>query len=150
MHFLVLEEESGSEFKRQKVEVDSATETTKAKPSPPMVISDALERLIGTGAREMSQSKALCCVWKYIKPNQLEDPLDTIAIICDAKLQKLFGCYSLSSEMVSRLLVPHFQSIVTSRSLCWEDERRERSRVMKGIQHGACGIVSSNKRAISS
>ncbi|KAF6137662.1 hypothetical protein GIB67_023596 [Kingdonia uniflora] len=88
MHFLVLEEESGSESKRQKVEkdVDSAIETTKAEPSPPMVISDALERFIGTGAIEMSQSKALYRVWEYIKPNQLEDPLDTIAIICDAKL----------------------------------------------------------------
>ncbi|KAF6144993.1 hypothetical protein GIB67_013344 [Kingdonia uniflora] len=105
-------EESGSESKRQKVEkeIDSATETTKAEPSPPMVISDALERFIGTGAREMSQSKALCRVWEYIKANQLEDPLDTTAIICDVKLRELFGCESLSSEMVSQLLGPHFFS----------------------------------------
>ncbi|KAF6165725.1 hypothetical protein GIB67_012622 [Kingdonia uniflora] len=150
MHLLVIEEELGSEFKQQKVEVDSAIETTKAEPSPPMVVSDALERFISNGAREMSQSKALCHVWEYIKPNQLEDPLDTIMIICDAKLQKLFGRDSLSSKMVSQLLVPHFQSVVTSGSLCWEDERRETSRVMKGVQHGAYGFVSSNKRAISS
>ncbi|KAF6154849.1 hypothetical protein GIB67_033878 [Kingdonia uniflora] len=72
---LIFTEESGSESNRQKVEkdVDSATETTNAEPSP------------------------------------LMDRLDTIAIICDANLQDLFGCESLSSEMVSQLLVPHFQ-----------------------------------------
>lgn len=60
-----------SQAKRLKVDVESATESSEASPSPVM-ISDALATFFGTGEREMLQEEALRRVWEYIKVNQLE------------------------------------------------------------------------------
>ncbi|KAL6546815.1 hypothetical protein OROMI_022536 [Orobanche minor] len=73
----------------------------------PVKISDALVIFFGTGEREMLQSEALGRVWEYIKVNQLEDPLSSMVIHCDAKLQELLGCESISALGIQEMLVRH-------------------------------------------
>ncbi|CAL5409387.1 unnamed protein product [Camellia sinensis] len=92
--------------KRLKVDVESAPESTEPGPAP-VIISEALAKFFGTGEREMLQSEALSRIWEYIKVNQLEDPLNSMAILCDAKLQNLLGCESISALGVPEMLVRH-------------------------------------------
>ncbi|CAI9086886.1 OLC1v1020809C1 [Oldenlandia corymbosa var. corymbosa] len=94
------------EVKRLKVEHKSETETSEVN-EPPVVISDALADFFGTGEREMLQSEALRRLWDYIKINNLEDPLNTTVILCDAKLQELFGCESVSASGIPEMLANH-------------------------------------------
>ncbi|KAM7501040.1 hypothetical protein LguiA_025454 [Lonicera macranthoides] len=95
-----------SQAKRVKVDVESATESTESV-LPPVMISDALANFFGTGEREMLQSEAFRRVWEYIKVNHLEDPLNSMAIICDPKLKELFGCESISALGISEMLARH-------------------------------------------
>jgi upstream activation factor subunit UAF30 len=95
-----------SQAKRLKEDVEAATESREPSP-PPMLISEALAQFFGTGEREMLQSEALSRVWDYIKANGLEDPLNSMAIVCDSKLQELFGCESISALGIPELLARH-------------------------------------------
>ncbi|XAR65733.1 hypothetical protein NMG60_11009935 [Bertholletia excelsa] len=91
--------------KKLKVDVESANESTESDPL--VMISEALAKFLGTGEREMLQSEALRHVWEYIKVNHLEDPLNSMAILCDAKLQELLGCESISAIGVPEMLTRH-------------------------------------------
>nr|XP_010928509.1 uncharacterized protein LOC105050254 [Elaeis guineensis] len=109
-HIIPLEStrDPGPDSKKLKApatEVVSATEPDVDQ--YPLVISDALANFFGTGEREMLQSEALRRIWDYIKHNQLEDPANTMVILCDTKLQQLFGCESLSALGISDMLSRH-------------------------------------------
>ncbi|XP_010913182.1 uncharacterized protein [Elaeis guineensis] len=109
-HIIPLEStrDPGRDSKKLKTtatEVVSATEPDADQYS--VVISDALANFFGTGEREMLQSEALRRVWDYIKNNQLEDPMNTMIILCDSKLQQLFECESLSALGLSEMLSRH-------------------------------------------
>ncbi|XP_043692025.1 uncharacterized protein LOC122642574 [Telopea speciosissima] len=108
-HIIPLEpsKESGKDSKRIKLDMESATESIEAGESS-VIISVALAQFFGTGEREMLQSEAVNRVWDYIKVNQLEDPLNSMAILCDAKLHELIGCESISALGMSEILVRHF------------------------------------------
>ncbi|KAF7150987.1 hypothetical protein RHSIM_Rhsim02G0099300 [Rhododendron simsii] len=97
--------ESG-QAKRLKEDVEPATESREPSP-PPMIISEALAQFFGTGEREMLQSEALSRVWDYIKANRLEDPLNSMTILCDTKLQELFGGESISALGIPEMLACH-------------------------------------------
>uniref|UniRef100_A0A0D9WAU6 DM2 domain-containing protein n=1 Tax=Leersia perrieri TaxID=77586 RepID=A0A0D9WAU6_9ORYZ len=73
---------------------------------PSVVISDALAKFIGIEGA-VPQDDALRYLWDYIKANQLEDVI-TGSILCDSKLQELFGCESIPSSGLSELLAHHF------------------------------------------
>ncbi|XP_010270124.1 PREDICTED: uncharacterized protein LOC104606552 [Nelumbo nucifera] len=107
-HIIPLEptKESGQDSKRIKLDVESTTESAEAGQSL-VVISDALAKFFGTGEREMIQAEALRCLWEYIKLNHLEDPLNSMVILCDAKLQELFGCASLAAMGIPEMLAHH-------------------------------------------
>ncbi|XP_052182441.1 uncharacterized protein LOC127795052 isoform X2 [Diospyros lotus] len=92
---------ASAQAKRQKVEVESANENAEPGP-PPVIISEALAKFFGTGEREMPQSEVLKRVWEYIK-----DPMNSIAIVCDSKLQELFGCESISAVGIPEMLARH-------------------------------------------
>ncbi|KAG5561186.1 hypothetical protein RHGRI_004266 [Rhododendron griersonianum] len=94
--------ESG-QAKRLKEDVELTTESREPSP-PPMIISEALAQFFGTGEREMLQSEALSRVWDYIKANRLEDPLNSMTILCDTKLQELFGGESISALGIPEML----------------------------------------------
>lgn len=109
-----------SRSKKLKVDVEPATESAESGPpathssllapesSPPaVIISEALANFFGTGEREMLQSEALGRVWEYIKVNHLEDPMNSMVILCDAKLRELFGCESISALGISEILARH-------------------------------------------
>ncbi|XP_052151987.1 uncharacterized protein LOC127770357 [Oryza glaberrima] len=97
---------------------DQIREAKKFKPSnvatqpmplinqPSVVISDALAKFIGMEGT-VPQDDALRYLWDYIKANQLEDAI-TGSILCDSKLQELFGCESIPSSGLSELLAHHF------------------------------------------
>ncbi|KAJ8770455.1 hypothetical protein K2173_017946 [Erythroxylum novogranatense] len=94
--------ESG-QAKRSKVDAESTTDRAGSDGSL-VVISEQLTKFLGTGEREMTQLDASRRVWDYIKVNHLEDPLNPMAIKCDAKLQELFGCESISAVGVEEML----------------------------------------------
>nr|ACG35017.1 SWIB/MDM2 domain containing protein [Zea mays] len=73
---------------------------------PSIVISDALAKFIGTDGT-FPQDDALKYLWDYIKANQLEDVINE-SILCDSKLQELFGCESIPMSGLSEMLGHHF------------------------------------------
>lgn len=73
---------------------------------PYLVVSDALAKFIGIEG-SVPHHDALKYLWDYIKANQLEDATST-SIICDSKLQELFGCASILASEVSELLAHHY------------------------------------------
>ncbi|KAG7957764.1 hypothetical protein I3843_11G191500 [Carya illinoinensis] len=94
---------SGS--KKAEVDVDSAMKSSESGPS--VIISEALANFFGVGEREMLQSEVLRRIWEYINLNNLEDPSSSMSIHCDTKLQKLFGCESISALGIPEVLVRH-------------------------------------------
>ncbi|KAL2495536.1 SWIB complex BAF60b domain-containing protein [Forsythia ovata] len=92
-------------YQAKKPKVEDYPEKGSTEPTPPpVIISDSLLKFFGTGEREMLQSEALGRVWEYIKVNQLEDPLNTMTIHCDAKLQELLGCKSISALGIQEII----------------------------------------------
>ncbi|PIN00072.1 hypothetical protein CDL12_27425 [Handroanthus impetiginosus] len=111
-HILPLEptKQTAPDAKKAKVDVDVVESESKSDdPVPIVIISEALASFFGTDEREMSQAEVLRQMWEYIKVNQLEDPVNPTAIICDAKLQELLGCESISALGIpQRLAQSHF------------------------------------------
>ncbi|KAK4398864.1 protein TRI1 [Sesamum angolense] len=106
-HILPLDPmKQSSQAKKSKLEDVSLNQSSDPSLLP-VIISDALAKFFGTGVREMLQSEALGRVWEYIKVNQLEDPLSSMVIHCDAKLQELLGCESISALGIQEMLVRH-------------------------------------------
>ncbi|KAJ1380400.1 SWIB/MDM2 domain [Sesbania bispinosa] len=103
-HIIPLEPTKQPVPKKQKVDVE--LETKSAEPAPSVIISDALANFFGITGREMLQSEVLRRIWEYIKVNQLEDPVNPMAIVCDAKLQEIFGCESISALGIPEVLGP--------------------------------------------
>ncbi|KAJ0946792.1 putative transcription regulator SWI/SNF-BAF60b family [Helianthus annuus] len=103
-HIIRLEPTKESSRKRSKVDAEPAAESTDDVPSQ-VIISDALANCLGIGEREMSQSEALRLVWEYIKVNNLEDPQNSVMILCDEKLKELFGCESISAMGIPELVI---------------------------------------------
>ncbi|XP_057982714.1 formin-like protein 18 isoform X2 [Malania oleifera] len=105
-HIIPLEpsKQSGQQSKKIKVDVDPATKSTE---SGPVIISEALAKFVGTGGREMLESEAVRRIWEYIKVNHLEDPINPMVIVCDAKLQELLGCESISALGIHEMLARH-------------------------------------------
>ncbi|XP_072993785.1 uncharacterized protein [Typha latifolia] len=109
-HIIPLEPTKGSGPDSKKLKAAATEHVSSAAPDTdqfPLVISDALAIFFGTGEREMLQSEALRRVWDHIKSNQLEDPVNATVILCDSKLQQLFGCESLSAAGISEMLANH-------------------------------------------
>ncbi|KAL7249177.1 hypothetical protein ACSBR1_011354 [Camellia fascicularis] len=106
-HIITLEptKPGGQNSKKPKVEVES--ETKSAESEPDVIISEVLANFFGTSGREMIQSEVLRHVWEYTKVNQLEDPLNSMVILCDTKLQELFGCASISALGIPEMLARH-------------------------------------------
>ncbi|KAL1537269.1 hypothetical protein AAHA92_29802 [Salvia divinorum] len=92
--------------KKSKVEDDSRKQSSDPSLLP-VGISDELAKFFGTGEKVMLQSEALGRVWEYIKANQLEDPLSSMVIHCDGKLQELLGCESISALGIQEMLLRH-------------------------------------------
>ncbi|XP_019174298.1 PREDICTED: uncharacterized protein LOC109169858 isoform X2 [Ipomoea nil] len=90
--------------KKLKVETNSEPDNTESA-SPSVMISDALANFFGSEEREMLQSEALRRVLEYIKVNHQEDSPNSTVIQCDAKLQELFGCKSISTMEIPEKLV---------------------------------------------
>lgn len=96
------------ESQAKRVKVDTEIKIGSAEPtSSTMVISEALAKFLGTEERVMQQSEALRLVWEYIKLHHLEDPLNAMVILCDAKLQELLGCESISALGIPEMLARH-------------------------------------------
>ncbi|KAK4420816.1 Upstream activation factor subunit UAF30 [Sesamum alatum] len=106
-HITALEptKQTARNTKKVKVDVDSGNNTDD--PVPIVMISEALANFFGTDEREMSQAEVLRQMWDYIKVHQLEDPLKSTTILCDAKLQELLGCESISALGIPEMLAQH-------------------------------------------
>ncbi|KAL6999183.1 hypothetical protein U1Q18_000343 [Sarracenia purpurea var. burkii] len=106
-HIITLEPTKvvGQNSKKPKIEEESGIKSTES--GSIVIISEALAKFFGTGGREMLQSEVLRLVWEYIKANQLEDPVNSVMILCDRKLQELFGCSSISAMGIPEMLARH-------------------------------------------
>ncbi|KAJ3677618.1 hypothetical protein LUZ60_003342 [Juncus effusus] len=107
-HIISLSEPSREGKRQKRTEEVVSFEGTEADKL--VGISDALSEFLGTGAggeRKMLRSEALEKVWDHIRNNRLEDPMNGMVIICDEKLQQLFGCESVSALGISELLSRH-------------------------------------------
>ncbi|KAM7264115.1 hypothetical protein ACFE04_001798 [Oxalis oulophora] len=103
---------SSQQAKRLKVDSELTTESTEPGTSPPsgpspIIISEALAKFFGTEEREMLQTEAEGRVSEYIKINSLEDPMNSMVILCDEKLHELLGCESISAIGIPQLLTRH-------------------------------------------
>ncbi|KAI3969400.1 hypothetical protein MKX01_019961 [Papaver californicum] len=107
LYSLNYDEESGEEIKRVKAEEESASDNVVPVSPSLVIISDALAKFFGSGDREILQSEALRRVWEYIQANHLEDPMDSMMILCDQKLQELFGCETLPTLGVTEMVGHH-------------------------------------------
>ncbi|XP_006352354.1 uncharacterized protein [Solanum tuberosum] len=95
--------------KRLKVEADSVATNVEQPVSSTVTISDALAKFFGSEEKEILQTDAVKRIWEYIKLNQLEDPVNSSMIVCDAKLQELLQCESVSAtELPEMLAGRHF------------------------------------------
>lgn len=108
-HIISLEPTKPSSSKKARVESEPAIAVKAAEPSvcPSVIISEALASFFGVDGREMLQSEVLRRIWEYIRANHLEDPLNPMAVLCDAKLQELFGCESISALGIPEVLGRH-------------------------------------------
>ncbi|KAG5011304.1 hypothetical protein AAZX31_07G246800 [Glycine max] len=96
------------ESQAKRVKLDAEIKIESAEPaSSTVVISEALAKFLGTEGREMQQAEAIRLVWEYIKLHHLEDPLNAMVILCDAKLQELLGCESISALGIPEMLARH-------------------------------------------
>ncbi|KAL5769251.1 hypothetical protein ACOSP7_015810 [Xanthoceras sorbifolium] len=103
-HIIPLDPNKASgQAKRLKIDAESTTESTESGPSP-VIISEALAEFLGAGGREMLQAEAIKRVWEYIKVNHLEDPLNSMVILCDEKLRELLKCESISALGIHEML----------------------------------------------
>ncbi|KAK9935904.1 hypothetical protein M0R45_012777 [Rubus argutus] len=94
-----------SQAKRVKLDVESATDTDNTQSgSSTIIISEALAKFLGLEGREMLKSEAIRLVWEYVKANNLEDPVNSMVILCDPKLHELLGCESISALGVQEML----------------------------------------------
>ncbi|KAF9611981.1 hypothetical protein IFM89_037264 [Coptis chinensis] len=67
-----------------------------------------MNKLLAKHIIPLDPTKAIRRVWEYIKVNQLEDDLNPMMIMCDPKLQGLFGCENVSALGISEMLLTHF------------------------------------------
>ncbi|XP_038995313.1 uncharacterized protein LOC120119572 isoform X2 [Hibiscus syriacus] len=95
-----------SQTKKGKVNVESTTEGVEQGPKP-VIISEALAKFLGAGGREMVEAEAESRVWEYIKVNHLEDPSNSMVVLCDANLRELLGCESISLMGIRDSLIRH-------------------------------------------
>lgn len=107
------EDEGEPKPKRPKPEKKEAQEKEggKARGSgilSPLPLSEALINFLGTGESELARSEVVKRMWDYIKRNQLQDPADKRRILCDSKLQELFGCETFLGFGMTKILAPHF------------------------------------------
>ncbi|KAK4278385.1 hypothetical protein QN277_016238 [Acacia crassicarpa] len=105
-HIIPLEPTKQPVRKKQKVDVESGTQSAESA-SLSVIISDTLANFFGTAGREMLQSEVLRRIREYIKVNQLEDPMNPMTIICDAKLREIFGCESIPALGIPEILGRH-------------------------------------------
>ncbi|RDX71327.1 spp27 [Mucuna pruriens] len=119
-HIIPLGPTKESQAKRVKVEAEIKVESAEPASSN-VVISEALAKFLGTEGREMQQSEAIRLVWEYIKLHHLEDPLNAMVILCDAKLQELLGCESISALGIPEMLARHH---LFKQSDTWHDPHR--------------------------
>ncbi|KAK4750612.1 hypothetical protein SAY87_004094 [Trapa incisa] len=98
-HISPLEPSKEAQLKKQKIDVDSGVD-------PCVKISQALASFFGVSEREMAQSDITKRIWEYISVNQLQDP-QTKTILCDAKLQDIFGCENIRALEIPGVLSRH-------------------------------------------
>jgi upstream activation factor subunit UAF30 len=111
-HILPLDPSKDSgQAKKAKTEVETKTETTEpissTAISSTVTLSEPLGKFFGTGETEMADEEIIRRVWEYIKLNNLEDPVNPMAIQCDEKLRDLLGCESISAVGINEMLRRH-------------------------------------------
>ncbi|XP_019238736.1 PREDICTED: uncharacterized protein LOC109218803 isoform X2 [Nicotiana attenuata] len=101
-HIVTLEpsKQTAQNPKRAKTEEESGSKSEEAVPV--VIISEALANFLGISESEMSQAEVLRKVLEYIK-----DPLNSMVIRCNAKLQELLGCESISALGITEMLARH-------------------------------------------
>ncbi|KAG6547525.1 hypothetical protein Mapa_010973 [Marchantia paleacea] len=72
-------------------------------------LSEKLIEFLGTDETEMAQTDVVKHIWDYIGDHRLQDAADKRTIICDEKLQDLFGCETFVGFALTKLIAPHLK-----------------------------------------
>ncbi|CAL1384680.1 unnamed protein product [Linum trigynum] len=83
---------------------DKESQDTQDAAAPSVGISEELANFFGVGERVMLQSEICTRLWEYINANNLEDLVNPTVIVCDSKLQELFGCQSFPAAKLMEFL----------------------------------------------
>ncbi|KAE8268906.1 hypothetical protein A4X09_0g3448 [Tilletia walkeri] len=85
----------------------------KREPNPnnpfnrPLVLSATMAEICGSD--ELSRPQVVKQLWAYIKGNNLQNPSNKRQILCDAKLQTLFGKNMVDSFEMAKLIGKHIK-----------------------------------------
>ena len=66
------------------------------------------ELAVVVGETEMARTQVVSKLWEYIKARDLQNPSDKREILCDGKLQNVFGQSSVHMFTMNKLLGSHF------------------------------------------
>ncbi|XP_030453332.1 la-related protein 6B-like [Syzygium oleosum] len=102
-HISPMEPTKASESKKLKVDPDSGVRSSTDS-GPSVKISEELANFFGVSEPVMLQSEITRRIWEYINVNQLQDPRNSMTILCDAKLQEIFGCESIQALGIPEVL----------------------------------------------
>ena len=79
------------------------------KKSKPVWISSSVREIVGD--EDMGAGDAKRELWKYIKDNQLQNPVKKSEIICDDKLYAIFQRKSVTMFSMNKLLTKHVKNL---------------------------------------
>ncbi|CAD6886865.1 unnamed protein product [Tilletia controversa] len=103
----------GRAAKRSKAAANKAGAKVKREPNPnnpfnrPMVLSASMAEICGQD--ELSRPQVVKQLWAYIKGNNLQNPTNKRQILCDEKLQTLFGKNMVDSFEMAKLIGKHIK-----------------------------------------
>ncbi|KAJ3049153.1 hypothetical protein HK097_009818 [Rhizophlyctis rosea] len=97
----------------------------------PQQLSPELAAVVGTD--QLGRPQTVKAIWDYIKANNLQNPSDKRTILCDEKLQRVFGQPSVTMFQMNKLLTPHFSAADESVK---EDLKDEVKTEVKGEEDG--------------
>ncbi|SMN22076.1 similar to Saccharomyces cerevisiae YOR295W UAF30 Subunit of UAF (upstream activation factor) [Maudiozyma saulgeensis] len=96
--------ESKKKKKKKRKKERAAPTGTNSIATRLLNLSEPLSEIVG--AHELPRTRVVKGVWDYIKAHNLQNPEDRREILCDAKMEKVFG-KSTTMFQLNKLLVDH-------------------------------------------
>ncbi|KAI8339372.1 SWIB/MDM2 domain-containing protein [Chlamydoabsidia padenii] len=105
------ENETRPQVKKKKRTKQTESTTLPTNPfTKPWLLSSTLREV--TGERMLSRPGVVKALWKYIKANELQDPMNQQFIVCDDKLRRVFdGQDRMNCFAMNKLIGKHLMDL---------------------------------------